>query len=109
MGVRMSHDGQRLFTASRAIHRFRLEGEDLVYEQSSKDLVSGHTTHFALSVDSKWVAIPTGGGNSSGYNIFVFDASDFQQYKLDRTTAHTPAPSAGIPRPVTSTRQITPN
>jgi hypothetical protein len=76
LSMHMTNDGKHLFTGDLAIRRFRVEGNDLIYEQSSARLANGHTTHFALSSDGKWTAMPTGGGQGSGYNIFVFDPSD---------------------------------
>ena len=84
LAIRMSDDGKYFFTGGRKIMRFRLEGEDLVYEESSRDLQNGHTTHFVVSADAKLAAMPTGAGNANGlsYGTAVLDALHLGDQKV---------------------------
>jgi hypothetical protein len=83
LAMQMSPDGKYLYTGGRKIQRFRVDGEDLIYEEASRDLQNGHTTHFALSIDGKWTAMPTGGGNGDGsYGIAVFSAHELATPRL---------------------------
>jgi hypothetical protein len=78
--MRMSNDGKYLYTGDDEITRFRLEGQDLVLDGSSRTSHSANTTHFAFSDDDKLLARPSGGRSSvGGYGIAVLDAGDFSQ------------------------------
>ncbi len=80
--MQMTNDAKHLFLGGRQIRRYRLEGEDLVYEETSRDLQNGHTTHFVVSGDGKFAAMPTGAGNASNYGIAVLDAMHLDRQLL---------------------------
>lgn len=81
--MRMSSDGGNLFTGASSIRRFRVVGEDLIYEQTSPPVQNSHTTFFGLSADGRWVTMPTEGApHGQGYNVHVFPASDLSTPKL---------------------------
>jgi len=78
--LELTQDGKHLFMASRSITRFRVDGQDLIFEERGPVLENGHTTHFVLSGDGTKTALPTGGGNGDGnFVIAIYDAK-----KLDR-------------------------
>jgi hypothetical protein len=82
ISAHMSPDGKYLYLGHDKIQRFRIDGHRLAYEEATGRLANGHTTHFALSSDGKWTAMPTGGGNGQGYGIAVFDALHLAEQKL---------------------------
>jgi hypothetical protein len=68
-------DGKYLFMrgATEQLHRFRIDGTALVYEESSARVArNGHAIE--VSPDSKWVALPSGGGNHGApeYSTLVY-------------------------------------
>jgi len=71
--LQMTNDGKYLFTGGNRIQRFRVAGEDLVFEESSAELETRTGAYLALSSDGKWVGIPAGRGSGSS-GVAVFDA-----------------------------------
>jgi hypothetical protein len=67
---------------SQRISRYRLENENLIYEDTSENLGHGNTTHFVVSADRNFAAMPTGGGNGIGYGITVLDGMNLTQQRL---------------------------
>jgi hypothetical protein len=83
-GLQLSPDGRYLYGGYSRIHRFRVDGQDLMYEQSTSapSLVAGRTPCVVLSNDGKWVAMPTESGNVHGTGLAVFDTRDLANYRL---------------------------
>jgi hypothetical protein len=76
---RMTPDGQYLFCVGfECLHRFRIKGQELVYEEMGPRIGSGR--RIEISDDGAYVALPSGGGNSAfkgqqgapPYSTFVF-------------------------------------
>ncbi len=82
LSLHVSPDGKYVYLGGHRIERLRIDGETLVHEEATDRLQNGHTTHFVLSGDGKWTAMPTGGGNGKGYGIAVFDALQLGTPKL---------------------------
>jgi hypothetical protein len=83
IGLLQSPDGKSLYLAGRKICKFRLQGEDLIFEAATANLMNGNTTHIVLSPDGKWIAMPTGGGNrGGGYLIDIYDTANLSKPAL---------------------------
>jgi hypothetical protein len=67
--TRGDHDGR--------LHRFRVDGPKLVYEESSPAIVSGRDSDLCLSPDGKLVCLPSGGGNQA---FFAFNHPPLDPY-----------------------------
>jgi len=79
-------DGKYLFTAGgiEQLHRFRIEGQNLVYEQSSPRIAQNGQC-IELSPDSKYVCLPSGGGNygaSPSYSTFIYSVKNIETAAL---------------------------
>jgi hypothetical protein len=61
-----------LFLGQNSIRRFSIRKTDLILEDSTSGLVSGHATHCVVSPDGKLAALPSVGQGS--YEIWVFNA-----------------------------------
>jgi WD40 repeat protein len=73
-------DGKYLFTwsGSEQMHRFKIDGASLVFEQSSGRIAQGGVV-LEVSPDGKWVALPSGGGNygtEKPYSTFIYSVTD---------------------------------
>jgi hypothetical protein len=91
MGLVQSPDGRFLYTAAQKFVRFRVEGENLIYEACSRPLVtSGSPRQLAVSNDGNWIALPGGAGNSSQYGIDVYPTDDFYKPRLTLTNGAYP-------------------
>jgi hypothetical protein len=68
-------DGKYLFTLGglEALHRFRIKGQLLIYEQSSPRIAQNGQA-IEVSPDSKLVCLPSGGGNYGAnlYSTFIY-------------------------------------
>jgi S1-C subfamily serine protease len=69
-------DGKYLFSCGgiEQLHRFRIDGNALVYEESS-ERIAQNGQGIEVSPDSQFVALPSGGGNygaSSPYGTFIY-------------------------------------
>ena len=69
----MSHDGKHLFAQVQQIERYRLEGADLIYEESGEEKRNNDLGFLALSNDDKWVAMNRG---------TVLDATSLTQVRV---------------------------
>jgi len=77
--VKMTPDGTYLFVESfECLHRFRVEGANLLYEEIGARIGSNVRT-IEVSPDSRYVAMPSGGGNGSGYGTFIYRIGDLSQ------------------------------
>lgn len=83
---RMTPDGQYLFCVGfECLHRFRIKGQELVYEEMGPRIGSGR--RIEISDDGAYVALPSGGGNSAfkgqqgapPYSTFVFATGNLQK------------------------------
>lgn len=99
----LSDDGKTMFcVSSDALHRFRVSGAAVTYEDSSPRLGSNPQS-VALSPDGDYVAMPDGGGNFVDiaglvddaprvpYSTFVFSTSDLQKPILSLRSGAYPA------------------
>ncbi len=82
-------DGGYLFCEGfECLHRFRITGTELVYEEIGARIGS-NARDIEISPDSKYVAMPSGGGNGdisingepvkTGYTIFIYRTGDLSQ------------------------------
>jgi hypothetical protein len=74
--LRMTRDGKYLFVAERNVNRFRVDGNDLVFEQAGPNLHHA-VRNLSLSGDGKWLAAPT---RDTGCD--VYDAMDMGSPRL---------------------------
>jgi DNA-binding beta-propeller fold protein YncE len=82
----MTPDGKYLFTRGgiEQLHRFKVEGDTLHYEQSSPRIAQNGQA-IEVSPDGKWVALPSGGGNygaTPSYSTFVYSVTDLSNPAL---------------------------
>jgi len=82
LAMQMTREGKYLYLGGQEIKRFRLQGEDLFFEEASRSLRRGFTTHFVISGDGKFAAMPSGAGNAASYDIVVLDATRLDQQLL---------------------------
>jgi S1-C subfamily serine protease/antitoxin (DNA-binding transcriptional repressor) of toxin-antitoxin stability system len=82
LAMQMTPEGKYLYLGGQRITRYRLQDENLIYEDTSNNLANGHTTHFVVSADRNFAAMPTGAGNGMGYGIAVLDGMDLTRQKL---------------------------
>lgn len=89
----VTDDGRYLFTwgpTHNKLHRFRIEGKELRYEESSQRLieVAGTNGQICISPDSKYVCLPNSAGNSRTlkglpkinlYGLYVFPVADINK------------------------------
>ena len=72
-------DGKYLFTRGglEQLHRFRIEKDTLTFEQSSERIAQNGQC-IEVSLDSKWVSLPSGGGNygAGAYGTFVYSVDN---------------------------------
>ena len=73
----VSPDGETLFlVASGCLHKFAILEKEIVYEQASERIAS-NPSRVEVSADSKYVALPSGGGNGKrGYTTYVYKVSN---------------------------------
>jgi hypothetical protein len=76
-GMQMSTGGKHLFLGGSALHRLRIDGSDLVLEQSSAPLGTGNLIHLTLSNGGKRTALAEG-----AHRVVVFDANDLGAPKV---------------------------
>jgi hypothetical protein len=64
-----------------ALHRFRLAGGKLKFEESSPRIAQGPAPHGAqISLDSKSVCLPCGGGNyGTQYGVYIYPVNSFKK------------------------------
>jgi hypothetical protein len=85
-----SPDGKYLFTMGgiEQLHRFRIDGTSLVHEESSPRIAQGHVEGICVSPDSKFVCLPSGGGNYQGmpnhppaaaYSTYVYPVTNLNR------------------------------
>ena len=88
----MTPNGKYLFAEAgiEALTRLRVEPNRLVVEQAS-DRIGSNTQDISISADSRYVAMPAGGGNERGYQTYVFDVEDLE-------TPHVKIASGAYPR-----------
>jgi S1-C subfamily serine protease len=72
-------DGKFLFTRGglEQMHRFRIDGTTLAFEESSGRIAQNGQA-VEVSPDSKWVALPSGGGNygtQEPYSTFIYSVT----------------------------------
>jgi S1-C subfamily serine protease len=86
--AQVSPDGRYLFTlASDCLQRFRVEGQQLHFEESSPRLTNGRLEGIDFSTDSKQVCLASGGGNINvgsqpgfkPFSVHVFAAGDLSK------------------------------
>jgi DNA-binding beta-propeller fold protein YncE len=92
-------DGKYVFLANTSITRFRVEGTELVEEQSGP-VIGSHPLGLCVSPDSKLVCLPSGGGTppqpgfpAVGNGTYLFGVEDLRVPKLAITTGP-PSPIA---------------
>jgi hypothetical protein len=72
-------DGRYLFTRGgiEQLHRFKIDGTNLTYEESSARIAQNGQA-IEVSPDSKWVALPSGGGNYGPrpYSTFIYSVTN---------------------------------
>lgn len=73
-------DGKYLFTRGgiEQLHRFRIDKDALVFEQSSERIAQNGQC-IEVSLDSKWVSLPSGGGNynaGASYSTIVYSVEN---------------------------------
>jgi hypothetical protein len=75
--LNVSPDGKYLFCESGgSLHRFRVEGQNLIYEEMSADLAE-NPQRLEISPDSQYVALVTGEGNGDiDYTTNIYRLSD---------------------------------
>jgi hypothetical protein len=62
--ARVTEDGKYLFTQGGGrLHRFRIEGDKVTWEQTGPAIGQGAEHDLCLSPDGKYVCLPSGGGN----------------------------------------------
>jgi hypothetical protein len=66
----LTSDGKYLFTEGgiEQIHRFKIDGASLVYEESSPRIIQGAHEGIDLSLDTKLICAAAGGGNYAAEN-----------------------------------------
>jgi hypothetical protein len=75
--MQMSTGGNHLYLGGSALHRLRIDGSDLVLEESSAPLGSGNLSHLTLSNGGKHTALAEG-----PHRIVVFNANDLSAPKV---------------------------
>jgi S1-C subfamily serine protease len=89
-GPVVSPDGKYLLTTGgiEQLHRFKIDREELQYEQSSPRIIQGRFEGIDVSIDSAHVAAPSGGGNYGGnkdhpevgpYHTFIYPITDLHK------------------------------
>jgi hypothetical protein len=82
----LTPDGKYLFCVGfECLHRFKVSGNDLVYEEMGPR-IGQNPQRIEISPDSKYVALPSGGGNYNisdhpqigSYGTYVYRVSDLQ-------------------------------
>ncbi|GAA5510892.1 serine protease [Novipirellula caenicola] len=72
----VSPDGEYLFCeSSECLHKLRIRGKTLTYLQGGPRIGS-NAQRIEISDDSKYVAMPSGGGNGKGYSTYLYRVSD---------------------------------
>jgi hypothetical protein len=82
----MTPDGKYFFTeGDECIHRLRLEGKRLIYEEGGPRIGSNPQA-LIVSPDGRYVCLPSGGGNGNvpgqgptPYTTFVYPVADLQK------------------------------
>ena len=68
----VSPDGKYVFCVSdQSLHRLKVMGDELIYEEGGARIAS-NARRVEISPDSKYVALPSGGGNEKGYVTHVY-------------------------------------
>jgi S1-C subfamily serine protease len=98
----MTPDGKYLFTAGgiEQMARFRIDGADLVFEQSSYRIAQGAVgAGICVSPDGRFVCYPTGGGNygvgenhppRQGYSTWIYPVTNLRKPALQLETGPYP-------------------
>jgi len=81
----MSPDGKHLFVcSSERLHRFVIKGTSLMWEESGPR-IGQNPQGIEVSIDSKYVALPSGGGNYAevghpnvGYGTYIYSVEDLK-------------------------------
>jgi S1-C subfamily serine protease len=78
-------DGKYLFTRGgiEQLHRFKIKGTTLTYEESSERIAQNGQA-IEVSPDSKWVSLPSGGGNygAGPYGTFIYSVTNLSSPPL---------------------------
>jgi hypothetical protein len=92
----MSPDGRYFFTeGGGAIHRLRVEGKRLIYEEGGPRIGS-NPQQVIVSPDGRYVCLPSGGGNGNvvgkprAYTTFVYGVGDLQKTVMVIESGHYP-------------------
>jgi hypothetical protein len=81
LAMQMTREGKYLYLGGQEIKRFRLQGEDLFFEEASRNPIYGRALRFVISDDGKFAPMP-GGGNAAGFALAVLDAMHLDQQLL---------------------------
>jgi hypothetical protein len=73
-------DGKYLLTRDNRIHRLRIDGDELVHEESTAETMSGYPGALCVSGDGKWLAhFNVRGLTQYGRGIGIFDVKQLKQ------------------------------
>jgi hypothetical protein len=83
-------DGKYLFTRGgmEQMHRFRIDGPALIFEESSQRIAQGRIEGICVSPDSQFACLPSGGGNYRGlkdhpetgaYSTYIYPVSNINK------------------------------
>jgi predicted Zn finger-like uncharacterized protein len=80
-------DGKHLFAMGgiEQLHRYRIDGPTLTYEESSPRIAQGRTENIQISPDSAYVCLPSGGGNydaGNSYSTFIYSVDNITKAAL---------------------------
>ena len=93
-------DGKYVMTASDGgLSRFRVENDDLIHEETGYRIGGNNTRRICISNDSKYVAMPSGGGN--GGHPDHFELKNYATYVYPVNNLKLPATgyaAGGFPR-----------
>jgi S1-C subfamily serine protease len=81
----MTPDGRYIVThGTGRLHRFRVNGEELVFDETSPSIIEGGFQAICISNDGDYICAPSGGGNTNarrkdndGYATYVFSIGLF--------------------------------
>lgn len=80
----VSPDGKHCFlVASGCLHKFSIENREVVYEQAGES-IARNPGRVEISADSKYIALPSGGGNGKrGYTTYIYKVSNILEKVIE--------------------------
>lgn len=80
--LQMRGDGKYLYMGASRIKRYRIEGEELVFEERSPEALNTRSRHFVVSDDNKLATAKAGPGHSHVDAVVLVDPLHLSQEKL---------------------------